>query len=740
MGGFCPYEVQQHRFYIRCCLEKTVKQFLNNADFLSFPIKKCNCKEFLTIFYQPSLMKRYFESNFKEIDKAIVCGTFENRVTFLSSVKSDKQLLLSFKTNIEDNSYIKMNRHFLNIKNPKSWISLIETSSPSFFPKLERPHTLLIGLSHPENFPRPRFALGISDIAGAIREEFMGRVTLLDMQLGKTVQDIHREILYEKPDIIGISVTFGQQDILELLLNLIMNIPRYLPIVVVGGSLAALNSKKLLSEYPNIFIALGPGEQTVKDIIRYWYGENELVDVDNILFRKTSGQFVKTAKTKESSNIMSIPELDLLPSTLSNRGVLQLESTRGCFNACSFCPRSHKGRWYSQSLDLFEKLFPEINFIYKTYPEITKKVFLVDEEFIGYRSEDETISRVKNLCHILKKYNFTFETNARIDQVYRLDRDKQWHIGRINLWKYLTKNGLDRVLFGVESGVDSVLERFNKNTISLQNKMAIRMLTLCNIPIRLTYITFDPLMSLEELIKSFIFQGRKDLLLKPNLELTSEEIFDCVHDEEYVFHNSQQQRLYRMISYPLVSLECFLGSKYLQDVGDLDLIESYNFSMGKCNVKYEDARIGLISYNAQLWVDRNFSLDYTLKSFEKIYPLALRSGIREVRMILRDSAYSLFAKFLALITRDFSLIPTDLISDISDIKNISTKWDSANIFSSANQLLFKEIMNKHFVQTVNTLDCGISSLKNKLQKPDVKKLEEVCDVWMAKTEWTLINT
>jgi hypothetical protein len=67
---------------------------------------------------------------------------------------------------------------------------------------LTYPHTHLISLYLKENFPLPRFALGIADIASRIRQNHIGRVTMSDMQFGLSKDDIVREILQDKPNLI----------------------------------------------------------------------------------------------------------------------------------------------------------------------------------------------------------------------------------------------------------------------------------------------------------------------------------------------------------------------------------------------------------------------------------------------------------------------------------------------------------------------------------------------------------
>ena len=56
-------------------------------------------------------------------------------------------------------------------------------------------------------------------MARALRESLIGQVHLLDMQLDINVDELYQQLIAHRPDIIGISVTFGQQDIVETLLE-----------------------------------------------------------------------------------------------------------------------------------------------------------------------------------------------------------------------------------------------------------------------------------------------------------------------------------------------------------------------------------------------------------------------------------------------------------------------------------------------------------------------------------------
>jgi hypothetical protein len=63
--------------------------------------------------------------------------------------------------------------------------------------------------------------------------------------------------------------------------------------------------------------------------------------------------------------------------------------------------------------------------------------------------------------------------------------------------------------------------------------------------------------------------------------------------------------------------------------------------------EFADWRIGVCSQWAQLWVDRNFSLDYTLKSLEKILDGEPRHQARGARVVLKDAAYTVLGDMIA---------------------------------------------------------------------------------------------
>ena len=66
-----------------------------------------------------------------------------------------------------------------------------------------------------------------------------GQVQLMDMQLGVTLDDITATVSAQRPDILGVSVTFGQHDLLTRLLDTLADLTGR-PLVLADGSLTAL--------------------------------------------------------------------------------------------------------------------------------------------------------------------------------------------------------------------------------------------------------------------------------------------------------------------------------------------------------------------------------------------------------------------------------------------------------------------------------------------------------------------
>lgn len=604
---------------------------------------------------QPHVIRRVLEDLLP--GRVVVTGTIERRLLLIEHGHREQWLAVDLSGEAHaTRRWPGWAADHLMLEAPNSWQSSAAIDEQGM-QRLLRPRVLLTALYRPEIFPLPRFPLAISDLARAARSTLTGQVDLLDMQLGATLDDLIAAIEENPPDVLGVSATFGQHDLMLRLLDQVYSMA-VAPLVLAGGSLTARNERLLLDRYPQLLVGRGAGEPTIQDAISYWHGDISLPDIRGIGYSGNSraqkgmlqvGRYRRTRTIANRAQTDNLPELDLLDATFTHRGVAQLETSRGCTNYCSFCPRGHKGTWSGARPDGMPAVLASMSKVFDRHPETSRTLYLVDEEFIG--GDPDAVPRALAVADTVHRAGFRWESSCRVDQVVDPHRDRQWHLDRARMWHGLLQRGLRRMLFGVESGVTSILERFNKETTAEQNALAIRTLTALGVPTRFTYITFDPLMTRDELAESHAFQARTDLLLRPLPYLPVETIVDGVRDETFVAAHTTGRPLHTGISYMLVSMECLIGAAYTRRAEQAGLTRTIRPSMGRVDADYADWRIGSASHHAQLWIDRNFAFDYTLKSLEKILDGQARRQVRAARVVLKNAAATLLGRMLDLIDR-----------------------------------------------------------------------------------------
>ncbi|MGH3979948.1 MAG: hypothetical protein ACRDRZ_13270 [Pseudonocardiaceae bacterium] len=458
-------------------------------------------------------------------------------------------------------------------------------------------------------------------------------------------------------------------------------------------------------------------------MLAHWHGDLESQQIRGAGYRGAArgrgtlsiGGVRRTATIANRLQTDMWPELDLLDRTFQHKGVAQLEASRGCTNFCSFCPRGHKGQWAGATPEGLPWILEEMGAIFDQHPHLSRTVYLVDEEFIG-RAED-AVARALSIADTLAGAGFAWETSCRVDQVVRLDRDRAWHIERAHLWRGLVERRLRRCLFGVESGVTSILDRFNKETTGAQNALAIRTLTALGVPPRFTYITFDQLMDENELRDTYAFQGRTDLLLRPLPELSVEEIVDGVRDEQWVAEHTTGRPCYTGVSYMLVGMECLIGAAYTHKAEAAGLTGRADPSMGRVEARYADWRIGILARWSQLWIDRNFALDYTLKSLEKIVDGQPHQMVRGLRRILKNAAYRLLG---------------GMIDALGEVDTLADDRSQLEVRCTA---LAEALIRELRVE----LDSAVAAVEVSLSADHLALLRREHTRWTGTNTWQLIN-
>lgn len=688
-------------------------------------------------FLSPTVFrKRLAEGLCLELEKIVVAGPLDARL-ILVQANTDRWIALNFSGDKRGGLKELLGLQKNIVKDLRaSHLSFIAPNKKAF-QRLTEPTVYLVSLHRQDIFPLPRFALGISVLASTLRRDYSGQVVMDDMQLGRSVDNVVENIHSCNPEIVGISATFLQHHLLNDLLTKLQLGKEGSPQVVIGGSLPVLIIEELLERWPTILICVGPGEQTIMDIVSWWRGDMRKEKVAGIVYLD-GANIKRNLKSRNDSFVNFTPELDLLEATLNCNGVLTLEASRGCTNACTFCPRTQKGMWYGAEINAFDGILDDISNVFDKHPTIARKVFLVDEEFIGCTGQGTELSRVSSITDRLYAHGFRWEASTRIDQVVNPGKNKVWHCNRVRFWRRLREQGLDRCLFGLESGVDSILTRFNKHTTSEQNIKAVRTLSACGIPIRCTYITFDNLMSFDELIDSFLYMGRQDVLLAVRSDLSSERLVDAICDGEFILANSLKQPLYSKIPYMLVTLEVFAGSVYqkIQIGKNRAQGAGRSLDLGTVDVEFVDPLIGLISDWAQRWIDRNFSFDYTLKSLQKITAVAQRQFLGQIRFLLKQSAYTWLGYVLVASTGNRELLD-DVDETIISTMGPLRRDQPLNLDAARNAMI--SVGNSLFGDLLNKIHTDLEKALGSLGREHRAILEREHERWASRTKWELLH-
>ena len=258
----------------------------------------------------------------------------------------------------------------------------------------------------------------------------------------------------EKPRIIGFTAMTNSINTVFFLANLVK---RYSPesITVVGGSHFNALPELTLEQGPAIDIGVyGEGEVTFKEIVTSVLKGNSYQGVKGIFCReKETGKIVFTGRRELIANIDTIPfplrdsiDWDYMRKRHSIRGIktksIDVFTSRGCPYSCNFCATHLTfGKTFRQrSID---NISSEIDELISKYSIDT---LLIAEDTFGI---DKT--RALELAEMIKSKNLKgFQIYCRVDSV------------DLELLRHLKECGCIRIVYGIESGSDRILDLMKK--------------------------------------------------------------------------------------------------------------------------------------------------------------------------------------------------------------------------------------------------------------------------------------
>lgn len=264
--------------------------------------------------------------------------------------------------------------------------------------------------------------------------------------------------------------------------------------------------EKLLAIIPESLVIQGEGEDSVLRILNNSNFEN----VPNLYYKiddKILYTYRKTFNPKDHiTPLYNLYIINKKPLNL-NQKVAYVEVSRGCSKKtpCTYCSNSMNKigkKWELLNIDIVINTIEQIS--------INKPIVInfVSEDFLGNNNINihyliEKLEQMKINGIIDQKTNFYCAVKV-VDVYLGKDTKKRNEQKRKLLLKMKTL-GFHTLYVGFESGSDVQLKRYNKEITRKDNIEAIRILRELDINIDGGFITFDPLMTLDDCIQNILF-------------------------------------------------------------------------------------------------------------------------------------------------------------------------------------------------------------------------------------------
>ncbi|MFH1711517.1 MAG: radical SAM protein [Nanoarchaeota archaeon] len=304
--------------------------------------------------------------------------------------------------------------------------------------------------------------LGLAYVAAVAERQ--GKVRVLDSEaMNYTYKDIENISRQFEPDVVGIptyctTISRGYK-VAEIIKKLNPNTK-----VVLGGAQATTEPQKMISN-PNVdFVIYGEGEVTFENLLICLKNNSKLSGVNGLVW-KNKGKIITNPPQEIIKNLddIPIPARHLFPmekyhssSNLRGNRTLNIMTSRGCPYRCAYCAGSL----------IFGKTFR-----FHSTDRVIEEIRLLKEKYgvDGIQFYDETFTanraRIMELCDkmIKEKLNIEWSCFTRVNLV-----DKE-------LLAKMKKAGCYQIFYGLESGVQRLLDLINKDITLEQSRKAIKL-------------------------------------------------------------------------------------------------------------------------------------------------------------------------------------------------------------------------------------------------------------------------
>lgn len=520
--------------------------------------------------------------------------------------------------------------------------------------RLDIPRLLLVGLGDAERYRGARLALGIARLSQWLRYSHSAEVTVVDYNLiDAPLRHIEGLLDRTRYDVVGVSVNFGQWHMLEDLAQLVnKHQPR---VVALGNILAAFSPERAVSLFDAAqdgaaFVATSLGERPLERLCREYRNPGAWAGIDGLVRPgQERAPLVGVPQRLEPPELV-YPDDAMVLEIAARGGQISLETSFGCqFGACTFCPRDHRGEGWERGHDA------TVVATLKRLAPLNAVLSVVDEEFFGTEGLTDPPPEALPAANILaacRRLGISYEIYTRLEQIFDRRRSREWNLARARLLADEAPY-MRRIFVGVESGSPSQLRRYGKGQTVAQTEDALRIGSALGIPMEFGFITFDPLLTPDELAQNIAFLARRDVMSAPVAGGTGERLAAVVDylDRRQIAPSGVP--LFQHVAYMATELEVLAHSRYADHLRrrHADLLDGeYDPSFARYGVHYRDERIGRLAGWCRVWTEGMFTPVYEarMKARASEAPLAAVEAVELVSRY-RTATFKLLASTTALL-------------------------------------------------------------------------------------------
>jgi len=318
----------------------------------------------------------------------------------------------------------------------------------------------------------PMPCIGLAYIAAVLEKNNVEVQVIDDFAENIGISGILERIKSFRPDIVGISCltpsAYASYKLSEAIRNYDKNIR-----IVYGNLHAEIFAKNILRQDLADIIVRGEGEYSFLEIVRAVEGSSSLSGIKGISY-KEENSLIENESRPLIENIDELPypawhlfpykKYGALPFADIKRPVIGMLASRGCPYSCKFCSKGYLKNSYRMRDP--KKVVDEIEYMNEKFG--AKQIAFMDLIFPLTKEQgimfcDEMISR-----GLSKEVVWTCET--RVDRV-----DEE-------LLKKMKEANCGRIMYGIESGVQELLDGVNKcftleqvkNAVALSRKVGLK--------------------------------------------------------------------------------------------------------------------------------------------------------------------------------------------------------------------------------------------------------------------------